>query len=281
MGKITDALKKVADEKIARIDKKPEVNYVVKHVDNSNIEQHIVAFHDPSSPIGEQYKMLRTNIQTAKYTHGFKTFVVTSSIVGEGKTVSTINLAITMANDLNNKKVLLIDADMRKCRVARYLGISHEPGLAEVLQGKATLETTLVSPKIDQLSVLPAGRSPRNPSELLNSHAMDSLLETAKKRFDYIFIDTPPVMPIADACILGPLADGVLIVAQAGRTQRDTIQHAQARLEQARAKTLGYIITNIEFHLPQYLYRYTKDYSHYSYYKEGKGKDSRKETAAL
>ena len=272
MGKITEALKKVTDERISRIQKKPEIQYIVRKAENTNIEEHIVSFHDPTSPIGEQYKMLRTNIQSLKQAKGYKTFAITSSIHGEGKTVTAINLAMTMAHDLNNKSILLIDGDMRKCKIAKYLGFHQNPGLSEVLKGEAEPDATFVSPNVDNLTVMPAGKVPKNPSELLASKAMERLIASFKTRFDYIFIDTPPVIPLTDACIVGPLVDGVIMVVQAGRTQREVIHHAENRLYQAQAKTLGYIMTNVEFHLPQYLYRYIHEYSDYAYHSEPVGK---------
>ena len=266
MGKITEALKKVSGERIARIQKKPSVQYVVKKVENTRIDEHIVSFHDPSSPVGEQYKMLRTNIQMLKVTKGYKTFVITSSINGEGKTVSSINLAMSLAHDLNNKSVLLIDADMRKGKMARYLGLSSHPGLSEILKGEAEVDNCFMTPDINNLTLLLSGRVPRNPSELLSSKKMEALLASLKTRFDYIFIDSPPVMPLADACILSPMADGVILVVQAARTQRGVIEHAMARLAQSRANILGYVMTNVEYHLPHYLYRYVHKYdSYYSY----------------
>lgn len=268
MGKITEALKKVTDERISRIQKKPEIQYVVRKLENTNIDEHIVSFHDPGSPVGEQYKILRTNIQSLKQTKDYNTFTITSSIHGEGKTVTAINIAMAMAHDLKNKSILLIDADMRKCKVAKYLGINSSPGLSDVLSGDVTADSTFVSLGVDGLTVMPSGKLPKNPSELLNSKKMERLIASFKTRFDYIFIDTPPVMPLTDACIVGPLTDGVILVVQAARTQRDIIDHAKSRLYQAQAKTLGYVMTNVEFHLPQYMYRYIHKYDSYTYQNE-------------
>ncbi|MBU4376288.1 MAG: CpsD/CapB family tyrosine-protein kinase [Candidatus Omnitrophica bacterium] len=272
MGKITDALRKVTDDRITRIQRKPEIHYVVRKVENSKIEEHIVAFHDPSSPIGEQYKILRTNIQTANKEKGHRAFIITSSINGEGKTVTAINLAITMAHDLNNKSILLIDADMRKAKVSRYLGINMSPGLSETLKGDAEIDETFVSPGIPNLTVVPAGKPVKNPAELLGSKKMESLISSLKSRFDYIFIDTPPLMPVTDACLLGHLTDGAIMVLQAGRTQREIVAHAETRLRQAGGRIMGYVVTNVEFHLPQYLYRYVHDYGHYAYQAESVAK---------
>lgn len=265
MGKITEALKKVTDERISRIQRKPEIQYVVRKIENSNIDEHIVSFHDSTSPIAEQYKILRTNIQSLRTTNNHKTFLITSSIDREGKSVTAINLAIAMAQDLDAKSILLIDADMRKGRVAEYLGLSRSPGLSDVLKGEAEINSVFVSPDINNLTIIPSGKVPRNPAELLASKKMQGLLASFKARFDYIFIDSPPVMPLTDACILGAMADGAILVIQAGRTQRGVVHHAQSRLHQARAKTLGYVMTGVEFHLPQYLYRYIQEYGAYKY----------------
>ena len=281
MGRITDALRKTNDEKIARIQKKPELQYVIRKIENTKINEHIVSLHDPTSPVGEQYKILRTNIQTLKQTKGYSTFTVTSSIHGEGKTVTSINLAMSLAYDLNKKSILLIDADMRKSRVSKYLGIHQSPGLSEILEGSSASESALVSPGVENFTVIPAGKAPKNPSELLASKNMERLIAQLKTRFDYIFIDTPPVMPLTDACIVGPQTDGVLMVIQAGRTQREVIRHAEGRLYQAHATTLGYIMTNVEYHLPQYLYRYIHEYSDYAHYKQPEQKERQEEPVAV
>jgi capsular exopolysaccharide synthesis family protein len=273
MGRITDALKKVKDERVARIQKKPSIQYVVRKVAHTKIDEHIVGFHDPSSPVGEQYKMLRTNIQSLKYEKNCKTFVLTSAINREGKTVTTINLAMTMAQDVNKKSVLVIDADMRKGTMAKYLGLKRLPGLSEVLQEKTGEDGVFINPGIENLTVMLAGSKPKNPSELLNSKKMEQLLATLKTRFDYIFIDSPPIMPLTDGCILGSMVDGVILVVQAGRTQRETIKHVESRLYQARAKTLGYVLTSMEYHIPRYLYRYVHEYASYdAYYNKDKEK---------
>ena len=271
MGKITDALKKIKDDRfqqIQKIQRKPEVQYVVKRVENTRIEPHIVSFHDPSSPIGEQYKIIRMNIQSLGKMKTYKTFVVTSSISGEGKTVTAINLVVMMAHDLNSKNILLIDADMRKGKIAKYMGLNHSPGLSEILKGESEPDAAFVSPNIDNLTIIPSGKAPKNPAELLGSKKMKTVLESLKARFDYIFIDSPPVMPLADPCILGAMADGVIMVVQAGRTQRDMVKHSEQRLLQSHANIAGYVMTNVEYHLPEYLYRYMNRYSDESYINE-------------
>ena len=177
-----------------------------------------------------------------------------------------------MAHDLNNKSILLIDADMRKGKISRYLGINRNPGLSEVLKGETEVDATFVSPDIANLTVILAGKPIRNPAELLGSKKMESLISSLKSRFDYIFIDTPPLMPVTDACLLSHFTDGAIMVLQAGRTQREVIVHAETRLRQSGGKILGYVVTNVEFHLPQYPYRYVHDYGHYAYQAESVAK---------
>ncbi len=267
MGKITDALKKANDERIHRVQRRSaKMRYVVRTIQNTKIDEHVIAFHDQGSPIAEQFKILRTNIQSQKQSKGHKAFTITSSIDGEGKTMTSINLAITMAHDLNRKSILLIDADMRKSRVARYMGLDPHDGLSEYLQGKREQDEIFVDTGVQNLSIIMAGRRPKNPSELLSSRRMQQLISFARAKFDYIFIDTPPVMPLTDPSIIGAMTDGVLMVIQAGRTQRDVVKGAETRLYQAKAKTLGYIMTNVEHHLPNYLYRYIHRYDAYNYY---------------
>jgi capsular exopolysaccharide synthesis family protein len=265
MGKITDALKKVKDERFQRIQKKPEIQYMVKRVENTKIEPRIVSFHDQSSPIGEQYKIIKTNIQSLRGIKDYKLFAITSSINGEGKTVTAVNIAVMMAHDLNGKNILLIDADMRRGKVAKYLGLNRSPGLSEILKGEVEPDATFVSPGVDNLTIIPSGKTPKNPAELLGSKKMRSVLESLKSRFDYIFVDSPPVMPVADPCIISSMLDGVILIVQAGRTQRDMVKHVEQRLRQSHANITGYIITNVEYHLPIYLYRYMNRYSDEQY----------------
>jgi len=268
MGKITEALKKVTDDRLTRIQKKPEFEYVVKRLENTVLDQRLVSFHDSTSPIGEQYKILRTNIQTLRRKQGYKSFVITSSIGGEGKTVTALNLAIAMAQDSGSKSVLLIDADMRKGRVAKYMGIKSQRGLSELLQEKVSAESVFTGAGIENLTFVLSGKSPKHPSELLNSKKMERFLAACRTKFDYILIDAPPVLPVTDACILAPMADGVIMVVQAGRTQVDAIKHAETRLYQARAKLIGCVLTNVEYHVPSYLHRYINKYDSYYRYHE-------------
>lgn len=262
MGRITDALKKFAEERLSHVERKGDTvhGYIAIPKVDSKVDPRVVAFHDPTAPVSEQYKILRTNILTLGAKRNLKTFVVSSTIHGEGKTVTATNLAFTLAEDLNAKSVLLIDADLRKGRVSRFLGLGPRPGLSDLLTNGTPLHETLVDIGVKNLTVLPSGKSPKNPAELLGSVKMKHLITELKGKFDVILFDTPPIMSVTDPGVLGAQSDGVFLVIQAGRTQRGSIHHAERLLSQAHARLLGYILTNVEYHLPEYLYRYVDRY---------------------
>lgn len=261
MGKITDALKKAAQERLIRLEKLEErveqkFEFVAKKTLDSKIDPRIVTFYDPKSPVSEQYRTLRTNLQAINSKYPIKTLTITSSIHSEGKTITAINLAISMANDLDNKHILLVDADLRRARLTKYLGIETKTGLAQLLSNGQTMDETFLNIGIDNLTVLPAGKIPNNPAELLGSQKLKNLIALLKSKYDYIIFDTPPVISLTDAGLLGAQTDGVVMVIQANRTQKGIIQHSQSLLKQAQAKILGCILTNIQYHIPAYIYRY-------------------------
>ncbi|MFA5014786.1 MAG: CpsD/CapB family tyrosine-protein kinase [Actinomycetota bacterium] len=261
MGKITEALKKAAQERISRIEKldqKDEVRYefIAKKTVDSKIDARIIAFYEPKSPVTEQYRTLRTNIQALSVAKPLKALTVTSSIHGEGKTITTINLAISMAHDLSKKSILLVDADLRRSRVSKYLGFQSEIGLTDIISNGANIDNALINVGIDNLTILPAGKVPHNPAELLGSLKMKNLIALLRSKYDYIIFDTPPVIPVTDASLIAPQTDGVIMVIQAERTQKGVIKHSEGLLKQAHAKLLGYILTNIQYHIPAYIYRY-------------------------
>ena len=261
MGKITDALKKAAEERLSRIerlDKKQEIRYefvATKKVDSS-IDPRIVAFHDPKSAVSEQYRVLRTNIQAINSKYPIKAITITSSVHSEGKTITAINLAISMAQDLNKKQVLLVDADLRRARISKYLGINSALGLADLITNGSNVDEALLNVGIDNITILPAGKPAHNPAELLGSTKMKNLISLLKEKYDYIIIDTPPIISVTDAGVLGANTDGVIMVVQANRTQKGVVEHGEGLLKQAQAKLLGYILTNVQYHIPGYIYRY-------------------------
>jgi capsular exopolysaccharide synthesis family protein len=260
MGKITDALKKAADQRIEHIEKINRIRVhdaiVVKKMEDSHIDAKIITYFDSKSAITEQYKILRTNILSLNKGNPPKVMVVTSATHSEGKTVTSLNLAMAVVQSKSTYKVLVIDADMRRGRVAKYLGVDQPAGLSDLLKGEAGLEDVLFNIDVPNLSFIAAGKVPAQPIDLLDSKAMTGLLSDLRARYDLIIIDTPPIISVTDAGIIGAMVDGVLMVIQAGRTQRGIVRHAEEILHQAHAKVLGHVLTNIEYHLPEYIYRY-------------------------
>lgn len=261
MGKITDALKKAAQERLSRLEKieeRSEVKYefIAKKTVDSKIDPRIVSFYEPKSPVAEQYRTLRTNIQAINSKTPIKLITITSSTHSEGKTITAINLVISMAHDLNKKSILLVDGDLRRASITEYLGFKSETGLADLITNGAQVDDALFNIGIENLTIMPVGKIPHNPAELLGSAKFKNLIALLKSKYDYVIFDTPPIIPVTDAGILASQTDGVIMVIQANRTQKGVVQHAESLLKQAHAKMLGYILTNIQYHIPAYIYRY-------------------------
>ncbi|MFZ5801285.1 MAG: CpsD/CapB family tyrosine-protein kinase [Candidatus Omnitrophota bacterium] len=261
MGKLTDALKKAAQERLARLDKieqKADVKYqfIARKKVDSSFDPRIVSLHDPKSAVAEQYRTLRTNLQALKTKQPLKALTITSAAHSEGKTITAINLAISMARDLNKKQILLVDGDLRRATITRYLGVKSEGGLSELLSNGQVVDDCLLDIGIANLTVLPAGKPPHNAAELLGSAKMHNLISQFKEKYDYVIFDSPPIIPVTDAGVLGAQTDGVVMVVQANRTQKGVVEHSVTLLKQAQAKLLGYILTNIQYHIPDYIYRY-------------------------
>ncbi|MCB9721562.1 MAG: CpsD/CapB family tyrosine-protein kinase [Candidatus Omnitrophica bacterium] len=260
MGKITNALKKAAEERIQRIEKVSQIRerdkLIVKKIGESKVDPSIITYFDPKALISEQYKILRTNILSMNKGKPPKTFVITSSIHSEGKTITSLNLAMSLAQAVHKPRVLLVDADLRKGKVAKYLGTEPTIGLSEVLSGEAEAKDALFHVDIDNLALIQSGRVPEFPSELLASDSFKRFLNQMRGEFDHIIIDTPPIISVTDSGIVGAQTDGVILVIQAGRTQRGIVKRAEELLFQSHSKILGHVLTNIEYHLPEYIYRY-------------------------
>lgn len=198
--------------------------------------------HDaPHDFRAEAYRSLRTNLLFVEVEGGQRTFVVTSSVAGEGKTTATANLAIALAQ--SGETVLLIDADLRKPKVADTLAIEGRIGLTTVLIGEADIDDAVQDWGGTGLFVLPAGRVPPNPSELLGSRAMESLLRGLEDEFDWILIDAPPLLPVTDAAVLGTRTAGAIVVAASGKTTRGQLDGALTRLGTVDVSIAGILLT--------------------------------------
>ena len=264
--KISEALKKAAEEKEkvlkevppsapAEAPSLPHEEVVAEKRIKAGVDRKIVAYYNPRDPIAEQFRALRTHIYSIEGVVSLKTIAITSSSHQEGKTLAAVNLSVVMAQD-SDKPIVVVDCNLRKPAVDIFLGLHTDKGLSDVLMGNAQVSNVLVDTDIKNLTVLPAGGIPTNPADLLGSQKMKDLLAELKEKFDHIILDTPPVMPYADSRILGPLVDGVVIVVRTGKTRREVILRSESILKNVGAKVLGYVLTGIEYHIPEYIHRH-------------------------
>ena len=213
----------------------------------------------------EQYKLLRTNLDFT-VSEGTKCPVVgvTSSIRGEGKSTTSINLSFVLAE--KGIKVLLIDGDLRLPSVAKKLGIENTPGLTNMLIGQCDKKIDDFKSNIhDNLYILPSGDIPPNPSELLGSGRMSSLLDTLKEQFDYIVIDLPPINIVSDALSISGMTSGMILVIREKYTEKKEFKRCYTRLKMSNAKILGCVLAGADSADSRYT-KYKK-YKYYKYYK--------------
>lgn len=200
----------------------------------------IIMKEDPQNPRSEAFRALRTNLQFIELDGG-KIFTVTSSTPSEGKSTTAVNLAIALADA--GKNTILIDGDLRKPKVAEYLGIEGAVGLTDVLIGRAEPEDVCQQWGARSLLVMPAGKIPPNPSELLGSKRMQQLLETVSRAADVVIIDSAPLLPVTDAAILARETAGAIVAVAAGRTTSQQLTQALINLENVGAKVAGLTFT--------------------------------------
>lgn len=222
-----------------KTDKSKKNKEVKKVVDE---RQHLLS-EELSFAVQEAYKTLRTNIMFSIPEEGCKKIVVTSSLQGEAKSTTAVNLAIAFAQ--NNSKVLLIDCDLRLPTVAQKLGEKETPGLSNVIVGLCGAKDA-IQKLSNGIYLLPAGDIPPNPTELLGSEQMHRLLDELGEEFEYIILDTPPVCTVADATILSKVTSGVIMVVRQNVAKQETVSEALRRLEFSEAKILGFIYTCVE-----------------------------------
>lgn len=217
-------------------------------------------------PYVEAYKSLRTNLKFASEIHGAKSFAITSSIPEECKSNTAINLAVTLGQE--DKKVLLMDCDLRKPAIHKYLKIIKERnGLTNILSDDIKIENCIVRSKNLKIDVLIAGAIPPNPSELLASERMKRLIEELRLHYDYIIVDTPPISVVTDAAVVGRLTDGALLVVRSKFAQTESVKLAKQKLEGAGIKIFGVILTCFDAKKSKVKTGYAASYQ-YDYYKE-------------
>lgn len=217
----------------------------------------LVTLADKASPVAEQYRTIRTNIQFASASRKMQTVVVTSAGSGEGKSTTTANLAVVLAD--SGQRVLLVDADMRKATVHKTFHLANDTGLSLYLSSNQQIEAVVQPTSIANLSILTAGPKPPNPSELLGSKRMDQFLEDACRLYDVILFDMPPVVAVTDAQIMASKVDGTLMVVREEVTRKDALVNAKKLLDLVQAHILGVVYNGAENGRGQdYYYYYGK-----------------------
>ncbi len=219
----------------------------------------LIAQISPKSSFSESYRTIRTALLLSTANPGGKTFVLTSALPSEGKTSTISNLAVTLAQ--TNRKVLILDADLRKPRQHKIFKIKNLNGLTNYLTAGLEMKELIKPTNIPNLFLINAGPVPPNPAELLGSDKMGHILGTFKSAFDYILIDTPPVLAVTDAMVLGPMIDGIILLVWGGKTAREALKRAKERLDLMNVKTIGVIINRLN--IKEHSYYYKHHYYHY------------------
>ncbi len=209
--------------------------------DPKAIERPLIVHADPHSPLAESFRTLRTNLQYLNVERAERSFVVTSSIGAEGKSTTSANLAISLAD--SGARVLLVDADLRRPRIADYMNIEGGVGLTDLLIGRAEINDVIQPWGHGQLYVLPAGHIPPNPSEMLGSSRMTQIIEQFNRSFDVVIFDCPPLLPVTDAAILAKRVGGTILIVASGRTPKNQLTGAIAALNNVGAGISGVVMT--------------------------------------
>jgi capsular exopolysaccharide synthesis family protein len=212
-----------------------------------------VVEQNPKSIAAESYRTLRTNIQYSSFDKQIKTIVITSAEAAEGKSTVSGNLALSFAQ--NEKRVILIDCDLRKPSMHKKFKISNLIGLSEVLIGKEELENA-VEKRNDNLDILTSGKIPPNPSEMLSSTAMTALIGRLREKYDIVILDSAPLKAVTDAQILSTKVDGTILVTRAKRTSKESVIEAKSLLNKVGANIIGTVLHAVENTRGKYYYYY-------------------------
>lgn len=208
---------------------------------------------EPKSIAAESYRTLRTNIQYSSFDKEYKVIVITSSEPGEGKSTTAGNLALCMAQ--GDKKVILVDCDLRRPSIHKKFKVSNLAGLSDVIIGKSDLSKVMHRYN-KNLVLLTSGKIPPNPSEMLSSKSMENLLEKLRENFDYVILDTPPVQAVTDSQILSTKADGTILVVRAERTKKESVNNAINLLKKVNANVIGTVLNGTDLSRNKYQYYY-------------------------
>jgi capsular exopolysaccharide synthesis family protein len=202
----------------------------------------LVMLADPHSPAAEAYRTLAANLSFAYADRQLQTIGVTSAAAGEGKSTTVANVAIALAE--GGRRVIVVDADLRRPGLHTLFGLDLQEGLANVLLGEHT-QLPLQDTAAAGVRLLSSGQTAANPLEALSSRRLDQVLALARAQADFVLVDTPPAGALADTAVLAPRLDGILLVVSAGKTKRDLARRAREQLERVNANLLGVVLTNV------------------------------------
>jgi tyrosine-protein kinase Etk/Wzc len=253
---------KASDDAKGRKTRNPSGNSAIRQ-----IESRLITHFAPKSPVAEAYRTLRTNIQFVSPDQPIKTIMTTSSNPKEGKSTTIANLAIALAQ--MDTKVVLLDTDFRRPIVHSLFSVKREPGLTSVLLEQKQIEEVIHKTEVENLYVIPCGVIPPNPSELLGSNRMKEIIGRLKEMFDLVLFDSPPIIAVTDAAVLGSEVDGVVLVVQEGKTRRQDVQKAQDLLENVKARIIGVVLNIIDIQRKYGYYYYYYYYYYHDYYTYG------------
>ena len=239
-----------------------------------NKKDELVTMKDPKSAVSESYRGIRTRILFSSTVSQPKSILIVSAMEGEGKTISAANLAVIMAR--TGSRVLLLDCDMRKPRMNSIFGLEREKGVSNILVGDCSISDAVHKTDIENLNLIPCGKIPPNPSELLGSKAMREMLATLSRSYDRIVIDSPPVTAVTDAVVLSKAVDGVVVVLQANKTERVLAKRAIEQMQAVNAHIFGIILNRLDERMTKYYHLYSYFYRDYSEEKTLEEKSHRK-----
>lgn len=214
----------------------------------------IITINNPKSPVSEAYRTLRTNIQFSSFDKKIQTIVITSSGPSEGKSTTASNLAVVLAE--SGSKTLLIDCDQRKPKLHKVFFTSNNCGLSDILVGKENFQDAVKQTESSNLDILTSGTKPPNPAELLASTKMKDFIESLRETYEYIILDTPPIIAVTDAQLLSRYADGCLLVVASNQAERAAAIKSKELLQKVNAKILGVVLNKVD----------VKEKGYYGYY---------------
>jgi capsular exopolysaccharide synthesis family protein len=217
------------------------LGHIPHDADLSRTSNYLV--HSPHTPLAEAYRRLRTNLQFLDASRPLRTFVVTSTLPGEGKSTTAVNLALVMAE--KGSHVLLVDADLRSPSIADLCGLEGAAGLSAVLIHEAAIEDVAQPWQVAGLDVIAAGQVPPNPSQLVESHAMEEFIGRALELYDLVILDTPPLLAVTDGAVLARRTDGALVVARSRAVKQPDLAESLASLDAVGSHVLGVLVNDV------------------------------------